>query len=390
MKCSICKNEIPDDSQFCICCGSKIKQESFIRAESNEIIQFCTNCGSKLKPGAKFCVKCGKKFNNEDLKREIDIEESNNKKTEVEKLDSIVKEPEKIEFESKMQIVETQTRKNVMIPLTIFLTILLLIAGGLVYKILVSESEKNSKQTTMEMVENQVITTENDTVISTETTNEQITEQTSAEDIFAGVNCDLRSNSEVSFEGLVSNDKGNYLFQWNEGMSFGDYDISGNPIRLDNVNTAVIDTEELPEGIMDSINTNEKVKIIGDARIENGQIVIKTTEIYDSTGKDLTESFSLDDYIIPDSDTRLLTENDVEGLTLREINYAKNEIYARHGRMFDSKELQNYFKNKKWYEGTIIPTMFDKGGYLSTIESKNAAFLNDMEKEKGGPYQLDQ
>ena len=32
------------------------------------------------------------------MKRGIDIEESNNKKTEVEKLDSIVKEPEKIEY----------------------------------------------------------------------------------------------------------------------------------------------------------------------------------------------------------------------------------------------------------------------------------------------------
>ncbi|MGN1023298.1 MAG: YARHG domain-containing protein, partial [Lachnospiraceae bacterium] len=63
----------------------------------------------------------------------------------------------------------------------------------------------------------------------------------------------------------------------------------------------------------------------------------------ESADTDDTEDSLLDqDYIIPDSDSRLLTEDDVKDLTLQEINYAKNEIYARHGRKFKSKELQNY------------------------------------------------
>lgn len=36
------------------------------------------------------------------------------------------------------------------------------------------------------------------------------------------------------------------------------------------------------------------------------------------------------DYILPQSASYLLTESDIEGLDIREINYAKNEIYARH------------------------------------------------------------
>ena len=38
------------------------------------------------------------------------------------------------------------------------------------------------------------------------------------------------------------------------------------------------------------------------------------------------------EYVIPYSNQRLLGDSDVAGLSLREINYAKNEIYARHGR----------------------------------------------------------
>lgn len=40
-------------------------------------------------------------------------------------------------------------------------------------------------------------------------------------------------------------------------------------------------------------------------------------------------------YVLPQSSSRLLTDADVAGLSLQQINYAKNEIYARHGRLFE-------------------------------------------------------
>ena len=95
------------------------------------------------------------------------------------------------------------------------------------------------------------------------------------------------------------------------------------------------------------------------------------------------------DYILPQSASYLLTESDIEGLDIREINYAKNEIYARHGRLFQSAELQNYFNSKKWYHGTVSPEEFNNS-MLSEIERKNADFLAQVEfgmDPKG--YQLD-
>ena len=94
------------------------------------------------------------------------------------------------------------------------------------------------------------------------------------------------------------------------------------------------------------------------------------------------------DYILPDSDSKLLTEDDVKDLTLQEINYAKNEIFARHGRKFSSSELQDYFNSKDWYNGTIDPDDFDES-VLSSTEKKNAQFLatEEFSRDKNG-YQL--
>ena len=97
------------------------------------------------------------------------------------------------------------------------------------------------------------------------------------------------------------------------------------------------------------------------------------------------------DYIIADSGTKLLSDADISGLSAKQLNYAKNEIYARHGRKFDSKELQDYFNSKSWYNGQYEPDDFDKesDSILSDVEKKNAEFLKDAEQAAGG-YSLDQ
>lgn len=100
------------------------------------------------------------------------------------------------------------------------------------------------------------------------------------------------------------------------------------------------------------------------------------------------------EYILPNSAEKLLTESDIQGLSLRELNYAKNEIYARHGRMFNSPELQNYFNSKQWYKGRYSAEDFDanySASLLSNTEKKNTELLRDAEyKLSPSGYQLDQ
>ena len=104
----------------------------------------------------------------------------------------------------------------------------------------------------------------------------------------------------------------------------------------------------------------------------------------------ISEEFPDADYVLPDSDTVRLTEEDIADLSLQEINYAKNEIYARHGRKFQSKELRDYFNSKDWYVGTIDGADFDDG-VLSQIERDNIKLLTNAEfsMDPNG-YQLDQ
>lgn len=94
------------------------------------------------------------------------------------------------------------------------------------------------------------------------------------------------------------------------------------------------------------------------------------------------------EYIIPDSNSRYLTESDISGLSLQQLNYAKNEIYARRGRKFDSVELQEYFGSKSWYRGTIEPSQFTND-MLNDYEIKNADLLSARESAiDSGGYKL--
>ena len=75
---------------------------------------------------------------------------------------------------------------------------------------------------------------------------------------------------------------------------------------------------------------------------------------------------------------------------MQEINYAKNEIYARHGRQFASKELQDYFNSKSWYNGTISPSSFNESVF-NDYERKNIQTLKEEEFSRDSRgYQLDQ
>ena len=42
-----------------------------------------------------------------------------------------------------------------------------------------------------------------------------------------------------------------------------------------------------------------------------------------------------------------------------DLELAKNEIYARHGRQFVTQRISDYFNSKSWYQGTVDPDTFD-------------------------------
>lgn len=76
-------------------------------------------------------------------------------------------------------------------------------------------------------------------------------------------------------------------------------------------------------------------------------------------------------YIFPDSDKRLLTEEDFEGKTKEELRLGRNEIFARHGRSFQTKDLNEWFGEKTWYEPKYSEAEFSRNVTLNSYEKKN-------------------
>ena len=96
------------------------------------------------------------------------------------------------------------------------------------------------------------------------------------------------------------------------------------------------------------------------------------------------------EYIFADADIRYLTQEEVDKISLQAVCYAKNEIYARHGRKFLSTELQEYFNDKSWYQGTVEAEKFSPSVF-NKYESDNIQILvKAEEKLRSGGYLLDQ
>ena len=62
---------------------------------------------------------------------------------------------------------------------------------------------------------------------------------------------------------------------------------------------------------------------------------------------------------MPDSDTHRYTASELSDLTSDELFIARNEIFARHGRMFGDSYLQQHFESTSWYEPRYTAEEFD-------------------------------
>lgn len=110
-----------------------------------------------------------------------------------------------------------------------------------------------------------------------------------------------------------------------------------------------------------------------------------TGETYD--GSTVYEISSLTNYnekgyILSDSGTKLLTNDDIAGLSKDELALARNEIYARHGRKFKMAVYQDYFNKCSWYSINPNYNYADDNSNLNEIEAKNVAFILKAENAR--------
>ncbi len=99
-----------------------------------------------------------------------------------------------------------------------------------------------------------------------------------------------------------------------------------------------------------------------------------------ANGGDIDQSDSTDGMIIPDSDRRKLTDDDLKKLDIGELRLARNEIYARHGRMFKAEDLQTHFGAMDWYMPSVEADDFDER-ILNEYEKYNLELIGKYEKK---------
>lgn len=87
-------------------------------------------------------------------------------------------------------------------------------------------------------------------------------------------------------------------------------------------------------------------------------------------------------FLLPNAATTALTDADLEKFTPQQLTYARNEIYARHGAIFQSSELNQYFQTKSWYQGAMPAANVT----LSEVELQNASMILDYQKTHNSTY----
>ena len=77
------------------------------------------------------------------------------------------------------------------------------------------------------------------------------------------------------------------------------------------------------------------------------------------------------------TDTRVYTGEDFGEVPELILYLAKNEIYARHGYIFDDEDLKHYFMVQLWYLPTTTSAEFDDA-IFNEYEKENLALLSKL------------
>jgi len=78
--------------------------------------------------------------------------------------------------------------------------------------------------------------------------------------------------------------------------------------------------------------------------------------------------------------TRRVTNGDLNYRSNWECTLIRNEIYARHGRPFNNRQIRAWFMGQSWYQ----PTSNFSESWLSSVEKRNAEFIANYQKRTYG------
>ncbi len=130
-----------------------------------------------------------------------------------------------------------------------------------------------------------------------------------------------------------------------------------------------------------SANDKENVESIQEEEKEESVLPFLTNQ-----SGEFSEGTTPEDYILAESDCKIYTADELGELTAEELRIARNEIFARHGRMFTSEDMNTYFSGKKWYTPVYSAEEFDALGDSVFNEFEIVNRNQIVEIEKSGEF----
>lgn len=121
--------------------------------------------------------------------------------------------------------------------------------------------------------------------------------------------------------------------------------------------------------------------------IQEEQVVEEEAQEEDAQEEEVPEEDAKDEdvldngYLLPDSNSRKLTRADLQGLSKEELRLARNEIFARHGMIFDVADLDAYFATKSWYRPSVAYDEYYDKVEMNSYEEANLVLISQVEEE---------
>lgn len=150
-------------------------------------------------------------------------------------------------------------------------------------------------------------------------------------------------------------------------VGFGSYFIYSSMLSADNTKKSNTSSKLTPKS-----NNDSKSDATTTAEDKNES---KDSKVDASTSK----INSSDAYVFPNSGDKKLLDSDLSSLSKEKLALVRNEIFARHGHVFQEEPYKSYFNGKSWYKPNS--NLKGKDEELNNIERYNVQLILKYEKK---------
>ncbi len=333
MICKECGKEYESGNRFCPYCGSA----------AEEIV--CASCGKTFEAENDFCPFCGTAVNGEAVEKKSKAEEKKRVQKKAPKESECVKSEKsrakKPKKEKPSKAAEKKSRKGLMIGLVV----ILVIAAGVGIFMYIRANQSTELNLGKMMDEPKV----------------------EGYDGFANIEDDIKLDPQAEKDALSeikNEDRKVEVKNFLESITYT-ADKTDNLSNGDEISITAEYDEALAEVLkLEIIGVKTKYKVSG---LEEGEdLAFLGGSAY---------SLYWADFIFPDSSCEYIDEEVLEYYDTDEIELAINEIYARHGYIFENDKYKDYYQQFTWYKPMYSKDKFNSA-WFNTYESSNIELLS--------------